>query len=58
MGRPPLPDGEGRTAWVQLRLTESEKESYRLAAEQVGVPLSDWIRECLDKAAVKAHKGR
>jgi uncharacterized protein (DUF1778 family) len=41
---------------MQLRLTAAEKDAYRRAAESVGKPLSEWIRECLDKAAKKVSK--
>jgi uncharacterized protein (DUF1778 family) len=41
---------------MQLRLTATEKDAYRRAAESVGKPLSEWIRECLDKAAKKVPK--
>ena len=35
----------------QLRLTETEKEAFRLAAERDGKTLSDWIRDRLRRVS-------
>lgn len=40
-----------RTERVEIRLTQAEKEAFRLAAEHTGLSLSSWIRERLRRAA-------
>lgn len=50
MGRPPkAPGGLGRV--LQIRLTDAERADYQKAAERAGVPLSEWIRANLGRAA-------
>jgi predicted HicB family RNase H-like nuclease len=56
MGRPPLPDGEARTAWMQIRLTDAEKETFQLAASRAGQSLSEWAKERLSKAVKRESK--
>lgn len=40
-----------KTSRLELRLTDADKELYQRAAEQDGRPLSNWIRDRLQKAA-------
>ncbi len=44
-GRPPLPDGDGRTATLAIRLRPDELEFMRRCADRRGVSLSEWVRE-------------
>ncbi|MDX1527003.1 MAG: hypothetical protein R3337_00160 [Gammaproteobacteria bacterium] len=46
-GRPPLPPGKAATSWLKVRVTASELEHYRSAAEERGESLSDGVREAL-----------
>jgi uncharacterized protein (DUF1778 family) len=39
------------TSRLELRLTDAEKDLYQRAAERDGRPLSNWIRDRLNKAA-------
>jgi len=57
-GRPPKEPESVRSGVYQLRLTDTERETYDRAAKRAGVSLSDWMRGCLDKAAGQAHKKR
>jgi hypothetical protein len=50
-GRPKLDAEGGPSKFVTIRTAEAEREAYRRAAERAGVPLSEWIRERLNKAA-------
>lgn len=49
-GRPPK-GGEPQTARIHLRAQPSEKDRYERAAEKAGLPLADWIKERLNRAA-------
>lgn len=40
-----------KTSRLELRLTDEEKDLYQRAAEQDNRPLSNWIRDRLNKAA-------
>lgn len=40
-----------KTSRVELRLTDAEKELYQRAADRDNRPLSNWIRDRLEKAA-------
>lgn len=40
-----------KTSRLDLRLTEEEKDLYQRAADQDGRPLSNWIRDRLNRAA-------
>ena len=40
-GRPSKPAGERRTAKIELRVTEAEKQRFRIAAGSAG--LSAWL---------------
>jgi hypothetical protein len=56
-GRPPKGDKPmgGR---LEIRLVEGEKDQYERAAELSGVPLSEWIRDVLNREAQQALKNR
>lgn len=43
-GRPKKSDHEKRWQRLDLRVSEAEKEAFRLAAENAGQDLSVWIR--------------
>jgi len=40
-----------KTSRLELRLTDAEKDLYQRAADQDNRPLSNWIRDRLEKAA-------
>lgn len=41
----------GKSEFIKLRVEPEEKEAFRQSAEIAGIPLSNWIRERLRKAA-------
>jgi hypothetical protein len=46
-GRKPLPKGAGKTARVQLKLTEADKAAWLRKAEAAGLTLQAWVeRRC------------
>ena len=45
-----------RTGRMTLRVTEAEKRLYETIAEEVRLPLSDWVRDRLNEAADKHRK--
>ena len=46
----------GPSKFLTIRTADAEREAYRQAAERAGVPLSEWIRERLNKAAKRESK--
>jgi len=42
-----------KTDSVEVRMQPEEKQTFKLAAELAGVPLSSWIRERLRRAAIR-----
>ena len=56
MGRPPKEPGQVKAAYVQLRLTAAERREYDQAAQQAGLSLSAWIRNCLSEATRRNAK--
>lgn len=42
-GRKPLPEGAGKTARVQLKLTEADKAAWLRKAEAAGLTLQAWV---------------
>jgi predicted HicB family RNase H-like nuclease len=57
-GRPPKDPNEAKSQWLQIRIDQEEKARFFAAAETAGLPLSEWAREQLRKAAEKPPKGR
>ena len=55
-GRPRLDPSGPPAKFLTIRASDAERESYRQAAERAGVPLSEWIRERLTKAAKRESK--
>lgn len=39
-----------RTAWLGIRVYQTELDRYRASARRSGIPLSEWVREQLRKA--------
>ena len=56
-GRPPKPKGTTLPETLQIRLTADDKARWSKAAKAAEQSLSEWIRDCLDKAAGKAQRG-
>jgi hypothetical protein len=52
-GRPPKVEGDGRQQRLDLRVSEAEKEAFKLAAEDSQQDLSAWIRIQLHRAAAE-----
>jgi len=55
-GRPKKDPADARSEIVLVRMTTAERADCENAAEQVGVRLSEWIRERLAKAAKRESK--
>ena len=51
MGRPPLPDEERRDKPLRIRMTDDERALVDEAAQQAGVPTSQWARDVLERTA-------
>ncbi len=49
MGRPPLPDGAGRTARVEWRTTDARKARAQELATEAGASLSAWLDAVVDQ---------
>jgi hypothetical protein len=45
--------GVTKVETIQVRLTPSEKESFVLAADLAGIPLSSWVRERLRRVCIR-----
>ena len=54
LGRPPKPHNQRRWQRLDVRVSEDEKETFRLAAENANQDLSVWIRIQLQRAAKEA----
>jgi hypothetical protein len=52
-GRPPKSSDQLQTEYLDVRLTVTEKEAFKNAAELAGMPVSMWVRQRLRKAAIK-----
>ena len=52
-GRPKKSSHQLQTAYLDTRLTEAEKQTFKDAADVAGLPLSTWVRERLRRAAVR-----
>lgn len=49
-GRKPLPDGEGKTARVELRATPDTKAAWQAKSAAAGLTLQAWIERALSRA--------
>jgi hypothetical protein len=52
-GRPKKPPASSKIESIEVRVTTSEKEGFRQAAELAGVGLSTWMRERLRRTAIR-----
>lgn len=50
-GRPRLDPTGPPSKFLTIRASDTEREAYRQAAESAEKPLSEWVREQLNKAA-------
>jgi hypothetical protein len=50
-GRPPKGSSDKKAGYLDVRLNEVEKATFKDAADVAGVPLSTWVRERLRSAA-------
>lgn len=50
-GRPPLPEGDGKTARVEWRTTAQRKEQAQRLATEAGLSLSQWLDDLVRRAA-------
>lgn len=46
-----------KTELLQIRVTDSEKEGFELAAALAGISLSSWVRERLRLTAIRELDG-
>lgn len=44
-GRKPLPEGAGKTARVQLKLTKADKAAWLRNAKAAGLTLQAWVEQ-------------
>lgn len=49
----PMAKAKEKSETVQIRLTNSEKRGFVMAAELAGLPISAWVRERLRLAAIR-----
>ena len=57
LGRPRKPHNQRRWQRLDLRVSEEEKETFKLAAENASQDLSVWIRIQLHRAAKRVLPG-
>ena len=55
-GRPPKPPDEAKGDILHLRIAEEERINYQKSAERCGLPLSEWVRDRLNRAAKREAK--
>jgi predicted HicB family RNase H-like nuclease len=55
-GRPPIDPAKKASEMVPVRMTQAERALFEQAAAKTHDSLSEWIRDCLTKAAKKASK--
>lgn len=58
MGRPPKTPGVPMGRVFQMRLTTADLDHFRLASAKAGIPLAEWIRDRLNRAAEAEVKRR
>ena len=49
-GRPPLPKGDARAAFLRIRVTPEELQDIKLEAKSKKQSVSEWIRSALSAA--------
>ncbi len=49
-GRKPLPEGEGKTARVEMRVKPTTKTAWQAKADAAGLTLQAWIERALSRA--------
>jgi uncharacterized protein (DUF1778 family) len=52
-GRPKKSPSASKVESIEVRVTPSEKEGFRQAAELAGIGLSTWMRERLRRTAIR-----
>ena len=57
-GRPPKEPDEAKSRYLQVRVNPDEKAEYEAAAALAGVPVSEWVRGRLQRAATRALQGK
>ena len=55
-GRPTKQPGQPADQRVAFRATPEQKKQYQEAADLAGVPLSEWVKSVLDRAAKRATR--
>jgi hypothetical protein len=48
---------EPKLAYLDIRLTQAEKQGFQEASELAGIPLATWVRERLRLAAIRELEG-
>jgi uncharacterized protein (DUF1778 family) len=52
-GRPKKQPDLVKTEYIELRVEQTEKQTFRDAADAAGMPMSGWIRDRLRRSARK-----
>lgn len=55
-GRPSKPPSNSKADILHLRIGQEERISYQQCAERSGLPLSEWVRDRLNRAAKREAK--
>jgi len=56
-GRPPKPPEERRGLRIEVRVNPDERRLFDLAADKVGLDLSEWMRTVLLRSAKRKRTG-
>ena len=55
-GRPPLPPDQTKPGVFQIRLSDAERAEFKEAADRAKLPMAQWMRDRLSKAAKRESK--
>lgn len=47
------PEGEAASSHLHIRCTSKQLEQWKQAATSASVPLSRWVKDCLDRNALQ-----
>lgn len=55
-GRPPKPPEDSKADVLHLRVGQDERTAYQETADRSGLPLSEWVRDRLNRAVKREAK--
>lgn len=55
-GRPPKPPEDTKGDVLHLRVGQDERAAYQETADRNGMPLSEWVRDRLNRAVKRETK--